>query len=81
MRIESPVKANRNEPIQDAEDEVTTKSPGADGPGRTGRRRPGRAASLRGIANATRSQRWRNPKKGKRTMRRGNLAKGSRTKK
>jgi hypothetical protein len=34
---------------------------------------------LRGTAQRTRSQSWRSPTKGTRSMRRGNLAKGSRT--
>jgi hypothetical protein len=45
----------------------------------TKRRRPGRAAALLSSSQRTRSQRWRSPAKGSRTMRRGSLGKDSRT--
>jgi hypothetical protein len=79
MRIERPMKALRRTPVDQGENDDANQSAGASGQATHARRRPGRAASLRSSAARTRSQRWRVPKKGKRKLRKGNLAKGSRT--
>ena len=79
MRLERPIKALRRESVASGETDEANRVPGAAGNTRSGRRRPGRAAALRRNAASNRSQRWRNPEKGGRNMRRGNLAKGSRT--
>jgi hypothetical protein len=77
MRTERPVKEMRRMPV--GETAENNQVPGADGDIHGGRRRPGRAASLLSSSHNTRSQKWRAPKKGKPSMRRGVLAKGSRT--
>lgn len=79
MRVARPVKALRRTPVDVGETDDANRTEGASGQPRHSRRRPGRAASLRSSAKRTRSQRWRVPKKGSRSMRRGNLAKGSHT--
>jgi hypothetical protein len=79
MRTERPVKEMRRASVNIGETDENNRVPGADGDSHGGRRRPGRAASLLSSSANLRSQRWRTPKKGKRTMRRGVLAKGSRT--
>lgn len=79
LRTERPIKALRQQSVNVGETDENNRVPGAEGTPRTTRKRPGRAASLRGSAAHVRSQRWRSPKKGPRRMRRGNLAKGSRT--
>jgi hypothetical protein len=79
MRVKRPAKAMRRTPVDEGENDEAKRPAGATGATRYGRRRPGRAASLLSSAQRTRSQRWRTPKKGVRKMRRGNLAKGSRT--
>jgi hypothetical protein len=78
MRVEQPVKDLRRTPVDIGETDQPN-PPGAGGQISRGRKRPGRAASLRSSASRVRSQRWRSPRKGKRTMRKGNLAKGTRT--
>ncbi len=78
MRVERPVKALRRTPVDTGEADQKD-APGASGQLLRGRRRPGRAASLRSSAARTRSQSWRSPKVGTRAKRRGNQAKGSRT--
>lgn len=79
MRTERPVKMLRRAPVvgDNAPDRVRTA--GASGSPRSARKRPGRAASLQSISANTRSQKWRAPNAGAPNMRRGNLAKGSRT--
>lgn len=79
MRVDRPTKALRRTPVDQGETDDSNRPVGASGNYHRGRRRPGKAASLRSSSSRTRSQRWRVPKKGKRTMRKGNLAKGSRT--
>lgn len=79
MRLERPVKAMRRQSPLEGETDEENRAAGASGEPRHGRKRPGRAASLAGTAQRTRSQSWRSPAKGTRSMRRGNLAKGSRT--
>jgi len=69
----------RRRTIGDGESDEPQRAAGATGAPRHPRKRPGRAASLRGTAQRTRSQKWRNPEKGPVARRRGNLAKGSRT--
>ena len=77
-RTERPAKELRRSTVDDdTAARVTTA--GASGETRSGPRRPGRAASLRSISSRNRSQKWRSPKVGQRTRRKGNLAKGSRT--
>lgn len=79
MRIERPVKDLRRTPVDVGESDESNAPAGANGRIKRGPRRPGRAASLLSSGARTRSQRWRSPKKGPRSMRKGNLAKGSRT--
>jgi hypothetical protein len=79
MRLDEPKKELRRRPVTEGETDEQNRAAGASGAPRRARKRPGRAASLRGTAQRTRSQSWRSPAKGKRSMRRGNLAKGSRT--
>jgi hypothetical protein len=79
MRVKRPVKVMRRTAIDLGETDDANRVAGASGSASGERRRPGRAASLRSSASRTRSQSWRSPAKGARTMRRGNLAKGSRT--
>jgi hypothetical protein len=79
MRVDSPQKAMRRRSVADGEADELNRTAGASGTPRQARKRPGRAASLRSIAQRTRSQKWRNPEKGPIARRRGNLAKGSRT--
>jgi hypothetical protein len=69
----------RRASVNDGETDAANLVPGAKGDAPTARRRPGRAASLLSTSQTTRSQAWRNPTKGKPSMRRGVLAKGSRT--
>ena len=76
MRLDEPQKEMRRRPVVAGETKTVA---GASGLKRRGPKRPGRAASLLGTAHRTRSQKWRNPEKGSPAMRRGNLAKGSRT--
>jgi hypothetical protein len=54
MRIEDPNKALRREQVADESDEANLTVPGASGEPRSGAARPGRAASLRGIASQAR---------------------------
>lgn len=79
IRLDEPRKETRRRAVSDGETEEQNHAAGANGETSHARRRPGRAAALRGISQRTRSQSWRSPTKGPRTMRRGNLAKGSRT--
>ena len=79
IRLDEPKKATRRRAIAEGETDEQNRAAGASGKTRTGPARPGRAAALRSIAQVTRSNRWRSPSKGPRTMRRGNLAKGSHT--
>lgn len=76
LRLDEPTKGMRRRSVMDGETDEQNRTAGA--PPRA-RARPGRAASLRGTAHRTRSQKWRNPEAGSPSMRRGNLAKGSRT--
>jgi hypothetical protein len=79
MRLDEPKKAMRRRSVNDGEIDDQRRTSGASGAPQLTRKRPGRAASLLGTAQRTRSQKWRNPSKGAPTMRRGVLAKGSRT--
>jgi hypothetical protein len=79
MRLDEPQKEMRRRSVVEGETNEANLVAGASGQPRHGRKRPGRAASLMGTAQRTRSQKWRSPAKGSRSMRRGNLAKGSRT--
>jgi hypothetical protein len=79
MRLAAPQKAMRRQSVAEGEINDANRAAGASGVPRHARKRPGRAASLRGTAQRTRSQNWRNPKKGAVGHRRGNLAKGSHT--
>ena len=79
MRLDEPQKEMRRRPVAEGEFNEGNRVPGASGQPRQARKRPGRAASLLSVGNNTRSQKWRNPEKGSPAMRRGNLAKGSRT--
>jgi hypothetical protein len=79
MRLDEPQKEMRRRSVVEGETNEKNLVPGASGKPRQARKRPGRAASLLSIGNNTRSQKWRNPEKGSPAMRRGNLAKGSRT--
>lgn len=79
MRLDEPQKELRRRGVEEGETNEGNRVAGASGEPAHGRKRPGRAASLRGTAQRTRSQSWRSPTKGTRTKRRGNLAKGSRT--
>jgi hypothetical protein len=78
MRPDAPKKELRRRAVTEGETEQNRVA-GASGNPRSGPKRPGRAASLLGTAQRTRSQKWRSPLKGSRTMRRGVLAQGSRT--
>jgi hypothetical protein len=69
----------RRRSVDEGETDERNRAAGASGTARHGPKRPGRAASLHGTANRMRSQKWRSPGKGSPAMRRGNLAKGSRT--
>lgn len=73
------MKALRRTPVDEGENDEVNRSAGASGAINHAPRRPGRAAALRSSSARTRSQSWRSPKKGPRTMRKGNLAKGSHT--
>jgi len=79
MRIDEPQRELRRRPVAEGETDEQHRVAGASGASPHARKRPGRAASLLGIAQRTRSQKWRSPKQGTRSMRRDNLAKGSRT--
>jgi hypothetical protein len=79
MRLDAPKKELRRRAVTEGETDEQNRVAGASGNRRSGPKRPGRAASLLGIAQRTRSQKWRSPSKGSRTMRRGVLAQGSRT--
>jgi hypothetical protein len=79
MRLDEPQKEMRRRSVAEGETNDQNRVAGASGTPTHAPKRPGRAASLRGIAQRTRSQKWRNPEKGPVGMRRGNLAKGSRT--
>ena len=79
MRLDEPTKAMRRRSVADGEINEPNRAAGASGVPLHARKRPGRAASLRGTAQRNRSQKWRHPEKGAVAMRRGNLAKGSRT--
>ena len=79
MRLAEPQKEMRRRSVADGEINEQNRTAGASGAPTHARKRPGRAASLRSIAQRTRSQKWRNPEEGPVGMRRGNLAKGSRT--
>lgn len=79
MRLGQPRKEVRRQSITEGETEAQSGAAGATGAPAHTRKRPGRAASLRGTAQRTRSQKWRSPAKGSPNRRRGNLAKGSRT--
>lgn len=79
LRLDEPTKALRRRSVTDGEIDEQNRTAGASGQPRHARRRPGRAASLRGTSQRTRSQKWRSPTKGSRSLRRGVLAKGSRT--
>ena len=79
MRVDNPGRAMRRRSVSECETNETNRAAGASGAPSHARKRPGRAASLRGTAQRTRSQKWRNPEKGPIARRRGNLAKGSRT--
>lgn len=69
----------RRRSVVEGETDERNRVAGASGAPRSARKRPGRAASLRGTAQRMRSQKWRHPEKGPIARRRGNLAKGSRT--
>jgi hypothetical protein len=79
MRTERPIKAIRRTSVADGEVDEQNRVPGAAGR-RQAKRRPGRTASLLSSVATKRSNRWRNPERGGPRRRRGNLAKGSRTK-
>jgi hypothetical protein len=79
MRLKEPQKEMRRRSVVEGETNEQNRVAGATGAPSHKRKRPGRAASLLGTAQRTRSQKWRNPEKGPVGMRRGNLAKGSRT--
>jgi hypothetical protein len=79
LRLDQPQKEMRRRSVTEGETDEQNRAAGASGSPRHARKRPGRAASLRGTAQRTRSQKWRNPEKGPVAMRKGNLAKGSRT--
>ena len=79
MRLDQPQKEMRRRPVVEGETNEANLVAGASGTPRRGPKRPGRAASLLGTAQRMRSQKWRSPEQGSRSMRRGVLAKGSRT--
>jgi hypothetical protein len=77
MRLDEPQKQMRRRPLDDGETDESNRVPGASGQPASSRRRPGRAAALRTIAQRTRSQRWRSVAKGK-VKRRARPAKAAR---
>jgi hypothetical protein len=79
MRLDEPKKELRRRSVNDGETDEQNRTPGASSVGTHAPKRPGRAASLLGTVHRTRSQKWRSPSKEPRSMRRGVLAKGSRT--
>jgi hypothetical protein len=80
MRLSKPSKGLRRQPIAaDGESDKHNRAAGASGIPTHAPKRPGRAAALLSASQRTRSQKWRAPEKGSPSMRRGVLAKGSRT--
>jgi hypothetical protein len=65
LRTERPIKALRRESVSRGEADESNRTPGASGTMRQGRKRPGRAASLRTSNAGKRSQKWRSVAKGK----------------
>lgn len=81
LRLDAPRKEVRRRAVAEGEspEPGLNRAAGATGVPAHARKRPGRAASLRGTAQRMRSQKWRHPEEGPVARRRGNLAKGSRT--
>jgi hypothetical protein len=65
LRPDRPIKALRRQPIASGETDDANRTAGASGTPRHGRKRPGRAASLRTSNARKRSERWRSVAKGK----------------
>jgi hypothetical protein len=79
MRLDEPQKEMRRRSVDEGETDENNRIPGASGDTHRTRKRPGRAASLLGTSQRTRSQRSRNPEKGSGSKRRDVVAQGSRT--
>ena len=65
IRRDEPIKALRREPVSRGETDESNRVAGASGEPIHGRKRPGRAASLRTSNARKRSERWRSVAKGK----------------
>jgi hypothetical protein len=79
LRPDESRKATRRRSVGEGETDEQNRAAGASGESPHPPKRPGRAASLLSTTHRMRSQRWRNPEKGGGKLRRGVLAKGSRT--
>jgi hypothetical protein len=77
LRLDNPTKTQRRQPVTDEMTEGS-RTAGASGEQRRGRKRPGRAASLLSSSQRTRSQRWRDVASGK-LKRRANPASRTRS--